>query len=99
MCDHASSEVVLLPDGICTWKDNRSVCLDRCIASIVPTIWAAGLETVGSCCGHGKEDASVVVESQHGIEYIARIASVLERIDPQRRWRILQWSLILAAKT
>ncbi len=35
--------------------------VDRCIAPLVAALRSAGYETVGSCCGHGKADASVLL--------------------------------------
>lgn len=38
------------------WKD-----IDACIAPIVRALTEAGLLTIGSCCGHGKGDGSIVL--------------------------------------
>jgi hypothetical protein len=34
--------------------------IDFCIADIVAALNAANIKTVASCCGHGKESASVI---------------------------------------
>jgi hypothetical protein len=35
-------------------EDAETVCLDLCIAPAVLTLWAAGIPTLGSCCGHNQ---------------------------------------------
>lgn len=35
--------------------------VDSCIVTIVRALQAAGIETLGSCCGHGKEDGSILL--------------------------------------
>lgn len=36
--------------------------IDQCIANIVAALNAAGIETVASCCGHGKRPGSILLE-------------------------------------
>jgi hypothetical protein len=45
-------------DGVTTWK---TVEVDRCIAEIVAALQVRGVYTLGSCCGHGKEDGSILL--------------------------------------
>lgn len=33
----------------------REVCLDACLADQVLRLWAWGIRTYASCCGHGRE--------------------------------------------
>jgi len=33
---------------------DNTICADKCIADIVTALNQYGLETIGSCCGHGK---------------------------------------------
>lgn len=35
--------------------------IDPCIASIVAALNAAGIETVASCCGHGRNPGSIIL--------------------------------------
>jgi hypothetical protein len=51
------------PGGIKTFEEQvpmplggRVQCIDKCIAHIVAALNAGGIETVASCCGHGKMD-------------------------------------------
>ena len=38
---------------VCMQLHGRVRCIDHCIAQIVAALNAGGVETVGSCCGHG----------------------------------------------
>lgn len=35
--------------------------IDRCIAPIVMALEAAGIYMLGSCCGHGERDGTIVL--------------------------------------
>lgn len=36
--------------------------IDLCIADIVAALNAANIATIGSCCGHGKQDGTILLE-------------------------------------
>lgn len=36
--------------------------IDYCIADVVAALNAANIITVASCCGHDKQDASIIIE-------------------------------------
>lgn len=38
---------------------STAVCIDSCIVDDIKKLWYRGIETTGSCCGHGKERAWV----------------------------------------
>lgn len=41
----------------------ETVCLDLCIAPSVLALWAAGIKTFGSCCGHnGAVPRTIIVD-------------------------------------
>lgn len=42
--------------------DGKWVCIDSCIASEIAYLWHNGVRTLNSCCGHGKNHPSVIVE-------------------------------------
>ncbi len=42
--------------------NGRRVDIDFCIADIVAALNAANIITIASCCGHGKQDASIVLQ-------------------------------------
>ena len=86
-------EVILdLPDSIATHKQNRTVGVDACIAEVIRHLWSKGIETLGCCCGHGREDPSLIVADGYGLISIGRIQKQIAEID-HRRWIILQWKL------
>lgn len=43
----------------CLPINGRVICVDWCIHHIVSALNAAGVETVASCCGHGKMDGRI----------------------------------------
>jgi hypothetical protein len=36
------------------WSTKNFISLDKCIAKEVQWLWSQGVQTGGSCCGHGK---------------------------------------------
>ncbi len=42
--------------------------IDICIATEIAELWHKGIVTLGSCCGHGKKRASVIVMSNKNLE-------------------------------
>lgn len=94
MCEWNNGGITVdLPDGMCTEKQNRTVCIDECIVEQIKALWAAGFETRGCCCGHGKERPSVVMAEGYKDMEIAKISEVLKESDPNRSWHIMQWRL------
>ncbi|MCK5022768.1 MAG: hypothetical protein KAS04_01210 [Candidatus Aenigmarchaeota archaeon] len=37
------------------------ICIDTCLATLIGYLWHNGIETINSCCGHGKLQATVIV--------------------------------------
>ena len=56
----------------------RVQCIDQCIAHIVAALNAGGVETIASCCGHGRMPGRIdltdgrVLIIQHPVEKEAR---------------------------
>jgi hypothetical protein len=65
MCRWGSSVSVLvrIPADLSATGKSRSALIevDACIAPIVKALNEAGVETIGSCCGHGKTDGSILL--------------------------------------
>ena len=59
MCEHDDTVPMWLPTEHAPGWKMRPV--DRCIAPLVAALRSAGYETIGSCCGHGKRDATVML--------------------------------------
>lgn len=57
------SVVVQAPSG-------KDVCIDPCILPVVEALWAAGIETLSSCCGHNGSATAHMV--------LARVADVVQ---------------------
>jgi hypothetical protein len=60
-CDRCDS-----PGGVKTYANQATLpiggrvrCIDWCIHHIVAALNAGGVETVASCCGHGKADGRI----------------------------------------
>lgn len=97
MCQSPNSEVVPLPDHIAPWKESRTVSLDRCIVEEIKAVWAAGFETLGCCCEHGKKiGPSLVVGEGYSSAEVEEIGAVLKQVDA-RPWTIFQWKLTAVA--
>lgn len=74
MCDHGNETPVrvkiaaeLSHTGQPYW---RTVGIDNCIADLVAALQAAGIDMLGSCCGHGEGDGSILLAD--GRELIIR---------------------------
>lgn len=51
-----------------------TVCLDLCIAPAVIALWAKGIPTLSSCCGHNVERRTIIVDRDHRTEARAILA-------------------------
>lgn len=45
--------------GVLRLSDGRVVEVDACIAPLLQALNDAGIQTIDSCCGHGKREASI----------------------------------------
>lgn len=70
--------------------EDRTVCLDACIAPLVLHLWDYDIPTLGSCCGHGKNAPSIVLSSAIDAPRALRL---LHRYDPEYRVEVLAWVL------
>lgn len=53
--------------------------IDSCISPIVQALNEAGIHTASSCCGHGKEDGSILLHD--GRELIIKLHRMAEAIN------------------
>ena len=88
--DGSTDEVLQLPDWVDTARQNRTVCVDACIAKVILYLWQHGIETLGCCCGHNKEKPNVVVGS--GVSAADDVYGLIANVD-DREWDVLQWQL------
>jgi len=66
----------------------RTVCVDYCIATAIQSLWLAGIVTRGCCCGHGDTPPSVVLDVAGDGRHAAAILSA-----DGRAWQVLAWML------
>lgn len=79
-----------LPDG----ERPNGVPVDPCIATTIQWLWASGIHTLGSCCGHNKRPPSVVLASglllDGEVQWVHR---TIAEVD-DRTWTLHQWQLV-----
>ncbi len=89
MCEWSNGgDPVKAPD----WWHRETICVDRCIIPQIEALWAAGVKTLGCCCGHGKTSPSIVINENSTAEEVATAVRVLEATDT-RLWTIEKWCL------
>jgi hypothetical protein len=54
MCEWNTVEILTIK--------NKPVAVDSCIAPIVKSLNDSGIETVASCCGHGKRPGNIALK-------------------------------------
>jgi len=87
--DSGTPNVILdRPDFMAAVESKPQIAIDACIVEQVKTLWAAGVTTYSSCCGHGKTRPSVVVDAGKALSAKA----LLTMRDPKRNWRVYYWS-------
>ena len=74
MCQHGNTVTLNLKTsshqshtGKAYWRDWE---IDSCIAPLVKALQDAGIDMLGSCCGHGQRDGSILLAD--GRELIVR---------------------------
>lgn len=87
--------VLLIPDEIFNQinREVQTVTIDFCIAKIIKSLWAAGVVTLGCCCGHNKQNPNIIIPEGYGVPQIAHAKRLLSHID-SRTWDIFQWKLV-----
>lgn len=79
-----------LPTWVATEKQNRTVCIDRCIEPVIQYLWSKHINTLSSCCGHNKANPSIVVGTSTDIK---KVFKVLAEVDG-RDWIVSRWERI-----
>ncbi len=83
-------EVVLTPpEGL--GIDRATVCVDACIAAVVAHLWANQVATLSSCCGHGREEPSLVLDASE--RDFTAVRSLIAEVD-DRFFELYQWHLV-----
>lgn len=101
-----TSEIVEIPNGMCSHRKIRFISVDRCIARVIRSLLNNGIETLSGCCGHKTEQEtlprpfsphpSLVIADSYSVEDCQEIADMIAMID-DRQWDIMQWKLVTFA--
>jgi len=83
------SIILNLPDNMLTYKENRTVCIDKCIAHVVKHLWKNNIITLGSCCGHNRMLPGLIIENGYKKEEVINIMNLIKEVD-DRKWDICQ---------
>lgn len=64
---YANQEPRLLPFATPRFPvaGTKPVYIDRCVLPDVEALWSAGIETIESCCGHGRTEGYIAVPVEH----------------------------------
>lgn len=89
-CRSYNWEIGEVPERILGYPfTGNTVCIDACIAHVLEHLWENGIETLGSCCGHGKDSPSIVL-SQDNAERVRRLIADVDN----RQFKLLFWRLV-----
>ena len=74
----------------------KAVSIDDCIADTILFLWNKGIRTTGSCCGHNRDNPSVILEQDNATEDIVLAAlQVIRDSGDLRDWDILSWTMTI----
>ncbi len=88
---HQTRPTVVMPYPF--GKAHPTVCVDACLVQALRSLWAAGIETFGSCCRHGEGSPEVIIGQNATDGDVTRAREALARTD-DRDWAILSWTLV-----
>lgn len=84
MCDHANREaaMIVIREGTPDESGRRrgGVWCDPCLVPLVAALIDAGIETVASCCGHGRRPGTIALRDGRWL-VIAKDRAENDRID------------------
>lgn len=69
--------------------NGKSVCVDSCIVNEVEILNKCGVQTLGSCCGHNRQNPCVVVDREQAIECMQILGEI-----SSREWDVYAWELV-----
>lgn len=84
---------IKLPGGIDAEREDQVIWLDECIIPVMLALWANHKQTRGCCCGHGKENPSIVIAKAYVVADVLAIRDIIKSVDG-REWDIYQWQLV-----
>lgn len=93
MCTQGNEKEIIRADG------KRASC-DACIHPIMQALNDAGLQTVASCCGHGKQTGNIMLKDGREILIMSNHGEsrIVERLFPPLNKRVNEWRYTLRRK-
>lgn len=78
MGSYSNTETVVTPWNYSNGRP-KWVAIDRCVLKEVQWLWANGVRTLESCCGHGQVDGYIAVYPEyirrmHELGYLAQVS-------------------------
>lgn len=106
MCDCVSNNqpepdqgTPLVPLPAPPWAEReRPIGIDACIAPVIAHLWAQGIVTRGSCCGHNRAAPSLVLGDGVSDEDAGRVRALIAAVD-LRPWTLYAWRLTEVARS
>ena len=91
------------PKFIQKYKNNTEfVSIDKDIVDTIKYLWKNKIETLGSCCGIGREygnKPNIVIPECYTDNDIEKIKKIISEVD-DRKWIIFQWrNVVVSRKT
>lgn len=93
MCKQGNEKQIRLTDG------SIKSC-DECIHDIVQMFNDYGMQTIASCCGHGKQNTSIVLKGGREIIIIENYkdARIIDSLFPPLNPRANEWKFTIKRK-
>ncbi len=80
---------IILPTP--SWSERKNgICVDACISDAILMLWENGIMTEGCCCGHNKNNPSVVISTNSE----GNKTKELLKLNDGRDWEVMQWQLV-----
>jgi hypothetical protein len=89
MCQWDITETIII--------NNKSIGVDKCIVPLVKALNESGLTTIASCCGHGKQPTSVILENDRRLVIYETFedADIASQLFPPINPRPNEWKYMI----
>ena len=92
-CHSYNADVGETPNRVMTAPDGKEVCIDECIADTLQHLWNNNIDTLNSCCGHGRTKPSIVLNQSLSKDDANHVRELIRKTD-HREFDLLSWHLI-----
>lgn len=96
------NEILDLPEHLKDTRNNKTVCIDKCIVPVIKALWDEGFCTSGCCCGHNKTNPSIIFHNyvreyidKNESDAINKIRAIISKVD-KRTFDLYMWKLTKA---